>query len=513
MNNYMKIIINALKQWVNENFAALDAKILNKVDIVEGKGLSTEDFTTEHKNKLDSITMPLSDGFIPDNIARVSDVDDVKSLIGDTSVSEQINEAIGNIEIPEVNYPVTSVNGQTGDVVIEIPEQKDITVNGVSPDESGNIQIEIGSGGVSSWNDLTDKPFYEKISPVTIEWDGNKEGREVISKPNEDMYFVHVSDITPTTSEIINATVYATESYGNEVYEYVMTEEEAYWGRFTLTEYTDDVYEVSTVPNSSRANFVVVKVDGASLSNGLIFPKAGVYFSKDEDAYMSGLSLLEYTEIRKIDEKFIPDSIARMDDITWDNLEDKPFGELNVAIEWDGNTSDRDSATGSYTWYHVSDNVPTVDELIDGIYTVYLHSNSSFNPVKITNRKINISGDCIIVDTYILIAKADNAVIEEGSPYPEVLPKAGIYFINISGNGYCSSLSYNATKTLDEKFIPDTIARAEHTHEDYALKTDILSPKSEFILNSSTEGSTKQFKLTIDDTGTLTITEIVDEVE
>ena len=29
---------------------------------------------------------------------------------------------------------------------------------------------------------------------------------------------------------------------------------------------------------------------------------------------------------------------------------------------------------------------------------------------------------------------------------------------------------------LDEKFIPDTISRTDHTHEDYALKTDILSP-------------------------------------
>lgn len=33
------------------------------------------------------------------------------------------------------------------------------TVNGVSPDENGNVEIEVGSGGAVSWNDLTDKPF------------------------------------------------------------------------------------------------------------------------------------------------------------------------------------------------------------------------------------------------------------------------------------------------------------------------------------------------------------------
>lgn len=55
-------------------------------------------------------------------------------------------------------------------------------------------------------------------------------------------------------------------------------------------------------------------------------------------------------------------------------------------------------------------------------------------------------------------------------------------------------------KQLDEKFIPDTIARIE----------DVNAPKTEFILNSSTEGSTKKFKLTIDDAGVLTAMEIVE---
>lgn len=52
--------------------------------------------------------------------------------------------------------------------------------------------------------------------------------------------------------------------------------------------------------------------------------------------------------------------------------------------------------------------------------------------------------------------------------------------------------------TIDEKFIPDTIARV----------SDVSAPKTEFILASSTEGSTKQFKITIDDAGTLTVTEV-----
>ena len=50
-----------------------------------------------------------------------------------------------------------------------------------------------------------------------------------------------------------------------------------------------------------------------------------------------------------------------------------------------------------------------------------------------------------------------------------------------------------------EQFVLDEIAKS------------MAASNTEFILNSSTEGSTKQFKITVDDTGTLTIAEIVVE--
>lgn len=56
---------------------------------------------------------------------------------------------------------VKSVNGvepdQNGNVVLEIETGGVKTVNNIAPDGNGNVQIEVGSGA-SSWNDLTDKP-------------------------------------------------------------------------------------------------------------------------------------------------------------------------------------------------------------------------------------------------------------------------------------------------------------------------------------------------------------------
>ena len=69
-------------------------------------------------------------------------------------------------------------------------------------------------------------------------------------------------------------------------------------------------------------------------------------------------------------------------------------------------------------------------------------------------------------------------------------------------------MSNNLSNTLAYKqYVLDEIAKVS------GGAGSATAPQTELILNSSTEGSTKQFKLTIDDTGTLTIAEIVEEAE
>lgn len=52
--NILKRLRDDLKTWVTNNLNALNIKINNKVDKIEGKVLSTNDFTDAYKDKVDS---------------------------------------------------------------------------------------------------------------------------------------------------------------------------------------------------------------------------------------------------------------------------------------------------------------------------------------------------------------------------------------------------------------------------------------------------------------------------
>ena len=104
------------------------------------------------------------------------------------------------------------------------------TVNGTAPDEDGNVKIEGGSG-VSSWNDLTDKPFGET---VLYSWDEQNEYTEAVSIP-EDMgapgaRFVKISDDAPDSSFFIGKTYSETGVENGEPYttSVVLTEDYIY---------------------------------------------------------------------------------------------------------------------------------------------------------------------------------------------------------------------------------------------------------------------------------------------
>jgi hypothetical protein len=78
----------------------------------------------------------LDEVFIPDTIARVSEVEEVKDLVGDTSVSEQINTAVVAL-LPKCTTITLPAANWTGDAN---PWSQVVTVNGVTANSKVDLQ-------------------------------------------------------------------------------------------------------------------------------------------------------------------------------------------------------------------------------------------------------------------------------------------------------------------------------------------------------------------------------------
>lgn len=170
-----------------------------------------------------------------------------------------------------------------------------------------------GSGGVSSWNDLTDKPFYDETVDLgpTITWDGNTEGLlEVVFfyETDEEGRFHKqglylVSESIPSVENVVTNITMSS----NEAEPYSYDEELTKEGKFIF----------------AADYFVLIALEDNMELNGITFPKKGVWFLKEMDGseddfyidYTSSITLSEGSfiggEVKKLDPKFIPDTIAR----------------------------------------------------------------------------------------------------------------------------------------------------------------------------------------------------------
>ena len=342
---------------------------------------------------------PLDEAFIPDTIARKSD-------------------------IPEVNYPVTSVNGMTGDVVIEVGS----------------------GGGVTSWNDLEDKPFGEVEGQTVIEWDGNTENRDYCSVGG--LAYYKVSDSIPDVSEIVNHTI----AFGNHPL--------ADTGDYLVND-----AEVIVHSGGYKIDCVIV-VQNTSMEisgNRYTFPSTGTYFglNTDNGAFVKRFEYGNYT-IQTIDEKYIPDTIARKSDIhtSWNDLTDKPFMQesVNDTIEWDGTTDGRDSVTvGSYGYCKVCD-LPSDDIVVTSLTTskgmTMSAGGSNFTVTEGDGATNYANGVIVVKRTTFTLNDTEYTV-----------PSTGLYFM------YYGTMVYTATIAIEyesiilgQKYISDDIARSASFH-------------------------------------------------
>ena len=336
----------------------------------------------------------------------------------------------------------------------------------------GNI---LSTGGQADWSQsdetapdyIENRPFYENLKVYTqlidILWDGNTEGRVSSSKG----HYFKVSD-----------TVLTSEQFIKMIYVYN-------GGDIVITgNGINSARGVMTYRDGSSAPVIVTQdaVNVGSIQGGApdTFPEAGVYFPSGVTRLYSTEPIeFNVSEIKKIDMKFIPDVLSNELSKKMDSENPVGFGSFSMGRK-------PGSVIGHLSHAEGDDTSATG-------YISHAEGHSSIS-----------SGTSSHAEGYGTEAKGDNSHAEgrktlSSSDSQHVQGKYNIEdtsgtYAHIVGNGSSDTIRSNA-HTLDWAGNAWFAGEVEGT----AL-----------IIKSSTSGSSKRFKITVDDSGTISATEYVE---
>ena len=149
-----------------------------------------------------------------------------------------------------------------------------------------------------------------------------------------------------------------------------------------------------------------------------------------------------------------------------------------------------------YQFVKVSDEIPSWAS-VDASMKLWASAGAPKTVPAAAN--IDLGNGSFVVSEYVAFITTDNVEFEF---YGIVFPEKGVYFASGPDNFYIAGIAsadsdtpeitwdgnIETIKTIDPKYIPSEL--------------------NEIILPSSTSGSTKKFKITVDDSGTLSATEV-----
>ena len=348
----------------------------------------------------------------------------------------------------------------SGDMQVQTPTNDNSAVNKKYVDDA----VKNAGGGVTSWNDLEDKPFDEIPPLFDIQWDGNMDGHDTV-EVGEGTHLVKVSDDVYTAEQVLGSTFHFSNGWNEVVSEDNMSTDMPgaliVAGAAVLVHSATDVIEGMGLPEGS-------------LSNGVWFGN-----TVSEGYYVN--RFVAPHGIQTIDEKYIPDTIARKSDIpdggvtswndledkpvfaevatsgSWNDLADKPFGE-GVRVGWKEVANGYTSQTGSLTSFSVTSQLTLTPEKTYKIVVTEPMQN-------ITRETIGVASKRTLPDYWDLytIGTEDDAVRLTASTNREVIPAFTITLAepiqSLMGVRVTIYEEILDVKTLDEKYIPDTIAR------------------------------------------------------
>ena len=330
---------------------------------------------------------------------------------------------------------------------------------------------------VHSWNDLNDKPFGEEaVTEVVLAETDQSFYNEIERTADPIMPYQKINSGYKYIITVDGV------SYLCTAYRYLDAQN---WECICLGDsrlYGNYDFEGNLIIDDSHSEDVPFHVayaisdDGAA---GLTWFHEFYFGYPDAETHTIKIEkLTDETYIKVLDEKYIPDTISRVDHVhSWNDLEDRPFGKTGqFGVELVPETTIENF--DAYTSY---DNVYL--EVMPVDYCETFDLNKTYTVVWDGVIYDNVTcqdtlGGAMIGSTQTQIAGAYG----EHNEYP-----FGIIMQNIDGTPeLCVYSEDNQTHTvkvidtaaeqikhLDEEYIPDTIARTEYIEQNFASKSDV----------------------------------------
>ena len=286
------------------------------------------------------------------------------------------------------------------------------------------LKEEIPANGFSgSWNDLTDRPFWEEISSdQIITYNGSLDGYEYVEVEPElqpGQYYVKLSDSTPEPEVFIGST--AKIYVSGKIQEFLVS--------------PDSLINASGAYIIGEA-FILIPVSGVwGLSAGIW----GITQITDGKAmvYSVELTIPGTTIIHKIDPKYLPDSVK----LTVTTTE-------KFRIEYDGNPDGKEKVeTDEYVYVKVSDTYLEPDAWIGGTITATSTSGNAAT--------IQVTEDLIETISTKEYAIASTFMVRESGVW--VIFPIDMYETIKSHSVVFEGLQETTVEKIDPKYIPDSV--------------------------------------------------------
>lgn len=390
--------------------------------------------------------------------AYIVGTENVDAVYFVTAIAAELGEEINGKTFPKAGIyfylEVESVTAEGSGIGVKTLDVKYINTTTEITEASTDEQIPTAkavfdhvknnAGGASEWSDLG-----ESVTNLgdTLTWDGNTEGKHISGN------FVRVSDNVIVAEDLSNGC--SIKDNSGQTAEFTEVSVETVMdGVILIAECIMSVSELGADSNSI---------------------KPGTYFMDgrpmEVQIYVTSLTIPGYnfteSTIKPIPEKYLPDSVKGGGVSSWNDLTDKPFGEVpGDTLAWDENTDDRVHAdVDGAMFVKVSDAVPTAADLSNGLtIDLSIPGGPVVNTLTIDGATAQSS---MIADGFgfldaIAIVPTDNYTTD-----PSVLgaaltfPEAGLYYMFAAGQMCVSSVTipgytgFTITKKIDPAYLPD----------------------------------------------------------